>query len=207
MFVPGSRLICKLLDHLAAGFVAANPFRFAPQSAEEELSLDALLDFLSSLPSVDYTLRPSYDRHSLNWLLEILESKNLHGRLRKTLVRKPSGEAAGWYIYYVNPGGISEVLQIGANSDSVKLVTQHMAYCAWKHGAFALTGRIDPRFMDELSEQNFLFHRGNRPWMLIHSKDPGILASFHRGRAFVTRMEGEWWVGSRRQEISSAGTP
>ena len=45
-----------------------------------------------------------------------------------------------------------------------------------------------------LSDKNFLFHRGDRSWMLVHSRRPEVLDAIHRGTAFLTRMEGEWWI-------------
>jgi len=62
----------------------------------------------------------------VEWLFSVLSRKDKYGQLRKVLVRKPDGAVAGWYIYYANPGGLSEVLQIGAKGDSIKLVLDHL---------------------------------------------------------------------------------
>jgi hypothetical protein len=29
---------------------------------------------------------------------------------------------------------------------------------------------------------------------LVHSRDPEIMAAIHRGEAFLSRLEGEWWL-------------
>ena len=174
-------------------WIPGHPFRPKPQGEEEELTVEMLLDCLSTT-SKDYTLRPSYDLAALKWLLDVLSHKKRYGQFKKTVVRKAGGEVAGWYLYYANPGGLSEVLQIGAQADSVRLVLDHLIYHAWQQGALALTGRIEPKFMDEFSDKYFLFHRGDLSWALVHSRHPEVLEAIHRGEAFLTRVEGEWWI-------------
>jgi hypothetical protein len=146
-----ARPFCRLLDGVATR-IPQSPFHPVPQAPEEDLTVETLLHCLSSL-SKSYTLYPCYDRRSLEWLLDVLRQKNKHGQFRKAVIRKADGVVAGWYLYYANTGGMSEVLQIGAKADSVKLVLDNLIYHAWRQGAIALTGRIEPRFMQELSDR------------------------------------------------------
>jgi len=39
-----------------------------------------------------------------------------------------------------------------------------------------------------------LRHDGG-PGVLIHSKHRDVLEAIHRGDAFISRLEGEWWIG------------
>jgi len=32
------------------------------------------------------------------------------------------------------------------------------------------------------------------PWVLIHSRRPEILPAVERGDAFLSRLDGEWWL-------------
>jgi len=141
--------------------------------------------------SKNLSLRPVYDDHSLSWLLEILVQKKSFGTLRKIVLRDTTHQIVGWYLYYLNPGSVSEVLQIGANGEAMPQVLNHLFHDAWLHGAVALSGRLESQFIQEISEQYCFFHYGN-PWMLIRSNNSELLNTIHRGEAFLSRLEGEW---------------
>ena len=47
----------------------------------------------------------------------------------------------GWYLYYAQAGGVSEVLQIAARDGSFDRVLLRLAD-AWRHGAVAVRGRL-----------------------------------------------------------------
>jgi hypothetical protein len=32
------------------------------------------------------------------------------------------------------------------------------------------------------------------PWALVHSPRPELVAAIQRGEAFLSRLEGEWWM-------------
>jgi len=61
---------------------------------------------------------------------------------------------------------------------------------ALRHGSAAITGRLYPRYMHELSEKRCYFHR-NGSWVLVHSNNDELLNIIHRGDAFLTSLEGE----------------
>jgi hypothetical protein len=136
-------------------------------------------------------VRPEYDLHSLRWLLELLSRRKDHGRLQKVLVRRPNKVAIGWYLYYPNPGGIGEVLQIGARADTIREVLDHLFHHAWRQDVVALSGRMEPRFIHQLWERRCLFHHRGW-WMLVHASRPELLEAIYSGTAFLTRLEGEW---------------
>jgi hypothetical protein len=73
----------------------------------------------------------------------------------------------------------------------MKPVLEHLFHRAWREGIAALSGRLDPQFIDELADRRCFFnHRGN--WVLVHSKVPGLVEAIDRGDAFLTRLEGDW---------------
>ncbi len=183
-----SRPFCSVIDTIEVRMPQSRFRLFAPSTLlEEELTVEILLACLSEF-SDSYALRPEYDSHSLSWLLARLSQKK---RLRKVVVRKTNQEIVGWYLYYLNSGGISEVLQIGAKNDSINGVLDHLFYDAWRQGAVALAGRLDPRFIREFSDKYCLL-RCNGSWTVVHSNKPEVLHAVHRGDAFFTRLEGEW---------------
>jgi len=137
-------------------------------------------------------LRPQYDEYSLNWLLTVLAEKQLLGRLRNVAVRGNLREIIGWYIYYLNVGGVSTVLQLNAAPAHVDRVFQHLCYHSWRHGSIALTGRLAPRFMKHLCDNHCALHW--RSWMLVHSRNSKILEALDNPETSFTPLEGESWI-------------
>ncbi|MCI0336809.1 MAG: hypothetical protein L0226_04490 [Acidobacteria bacterium] len=157
---------------------------------EEELDIET---FLTHLPDFSKTeaLRPVYDKYSLSWLLEQAAQIKLYGSFKKVLVRNARCEVIGWYIYYLNPGELSWVLQFAARKESVSVILDHLFCHARLHGAVAVTGRLYPRYMQELSDKHCFFSRIGG-WVLIHSNDNELIHVIQRGDAFLTGLEGEW---------------
>jgi hypothetical protein len=187
-----SRPICCALDGLAAR-MPLSPFRLSvPASGEEEIAEETLLWCLSQL-SGRQGLRPEYGRDSLRWLLGQTGEMKRHGMLRKVVVRDADGEIIGWYIYYSKPSGVSQVLQLGARERAVPLVLDHLFYHARRLGAVAVRGRLEPRLVRELSDSRCMI-TCRTLGVLIHSRDRELLDTIHRGDAFLTRLEGEWWL-------------
>jgi hypothetical protein len=190
------RPFCDVADFAACRY-AASPFRReAPETTEEPLGVDSLLSCLGQI-SRNRFFRPGYDARSLDWLLEYLARRTTRGSLRKVLVRLRQ-EVLGWYLYYRNPGGISEVVQIGAKSQSAAIqVLKHLFEDARAERAVAVSGQLDPFLMPALSEEPCLLQRGRQgTWLLVHSRDDRILRSLQMGDAFFSRLEGEWWIGA-----------
>jgi hypothetical protein len=73
-----------------------------------------------------------------------------------------------------------------------------MFHDAWRRGMSALSGRLEPRLLQALSDRYALFHRRG-PWMLIHARRPELVSAFERGKAFFSRLEGE--ISLRFEEI------
>jgi len=150
---------------------------------------------LSHLPAFmhGYSLQPAYDERSLPWLLEQAARKTQQGKLRARAVYDNKQGLIGWYLYYLQAGGVSEVVQITARNEMFDRVLRALLTDAWRHGAAAIRGRLDPRFAQELSNQH-CWMRTDGTWTLVHSRQPEILAAIHQGDAFLSRLEGEWWL-------------
>ena len=186
-----ARPLAALADALAPQL---RPNRFLWE--ETELAEDALdpATMLAHLPDVlrGSALQPVYDARSLVWLLEQTARKMRHGRLRARAVR--DGERLlGWYLYYVQASGVSEVVQIAARNGSFDRVLLRLLADAWRHGAAAVRGRLDPRYAQELSHRHCWFRREGS-WTLVHSRHADVMAAIQQGDAFLSRLEGEWWM-------------
>jgi GNAT superfamily N-acetyltransferase len=150
----------------------------------------AMLDLLPAVTK-RLTLYPEYDEAFLGWLFDELVRVKRRGQLIAHIVRGPSGEALGWYLYYLRPGWRSEVLQVVADKPNVGRVLDHLLSHAHAHGSAAVRGRLEPSLVEAVVRRRcLLWHRGGA---LAHSRDPALLCALHSDRSLTTRLEGEWW--------------
>lgn len=187
-----ARPAAALADALAARM---RPNRFLREpTGIADAALDAAA-MLAHLPGFlqGVALQPVYDARSLAWLLEQTARKSRHGRLRARCVLEGGRRLIGWYLYYVRAGGVGEVVQIAARDDAFDPVLQRLLADAWRHGATAVRGRLDPRFAQQLSDRHCWLRREGT-WTLVHSRHADIMAAIHQGDAFLSRLEGEWWL-------------
>jgi len=194
-FLLAVKPVCNLVDAIAARKL---PHRFSqprPKVEADELDTARMLLCLSGF-SDTAALWPEYDDRSLGWLLETIAGKTRWGDLRRLVIHSAEGEVIGWYIYHLKPGGTSNLLQVMAKKSSVEDVLDHLFYDAWRQGSLAITGRLEPQFMQAFADKRCMFDCGS-PWMLIHSRDPDLLRSIHYGDALLSKLEGEWCMRFR----------
>jgi hypothetical protein len=167
-----------------------NHFYRQPETlVEKELDLATMLEHLPEFCAAA-AVQPVYDRESLAWALGEAARKTSLGSLRGRVVCNDRGPL-GWYLYYLCPGGVSEVVQILARSGSFDLVLRRLLVDAWRQGAAAVRGRVDPRYIDELSARHCWFRREGT-CLLIHSRHAEVREAIQRGDAFLSRLDGEW---------------
>ena len=136
------------------------------------------------------SLRVEYDDRTFQWLLDRAANRSAGGRLLKAILRNEQ-KILGWYICHLDRDGVADVAQLSATSSSIHDVLDHLFYQAWRQGAVAVTGRLEPRFMQALSDKYCLFHRRG-PWVLIKANKPELLQSFQSGDTCFSRFDGEW---------------
>lgn len=185
---------CRLFDALTPR-MAGRAFALPASGAQDaEMDADAMSQTLPRI-TASRALRPTYNAGTANWMLETLTANPARGGLQKRLVRE--GERViGWYLYYLQPDGMAEVIQIGANDLTIDAVLDHLFRQAAEDGAVAVSGQVDPMLFRALSGRQCVFHHENDSWMLIHARDPEIRDAINSGRAFISRMEGEWWISA-----------
>ncbi len=185
-----ARPFCNLIDAAAARRL---PHRFSlspPEVEAEEMNLERLLVCLSAFSDAR-ALWPEYDHRSLSWLLKTIAQKNRRDELRQLAIRNARGETIGWYIYLLKPEGASHLLQVATRKAAIGEVLDHLFHDAWQRGSLAISGRLEPQFMQAFADRYCQFRCGS-PWMLIHSRDPELLQSIRQGDALLSRLEGEW---------------
>ena len=181
---------CSLADRVAAK-LPASPFRQTkPRLQGGELDVETLLQCMLEFRK-GYSLWPEYTPDSLSWLLGFMGSRTARGALRKVVLRDESQKIVGWYIYYVKPGAVGEVVQVGGGLKLTKDILDHLFWDALEHGVIGLHGVVDSRRTPDFSDKGCFFTcRGG--WALAHSRDPEMMKLLERGDAFFTRLDGEW---------------
>jgi GNAT superfamily N-acetyltransferase len=164
-----------------------------PEGRSEELGSQTLVDQLPEL-SGSVRLYPDYDAGFLRWLFREMALTTSHGTLLRALVRDARGELLGWYVYYLKPGGISQVMQVAARSRFVGEVLDHLFFDAQAGGSAALQGRLEPRLLEPLSHRRVLLHPSGY-LTLVDARNRDLLDAIAAGDAILTRMEGDWWMG------------
>jgi len=172
---------------------------------EEPLDVDALAAGLDRAAH-RVALSPRFDLASLEWLLGQARAKRRHGELQAHLLRQPDGAIAGWFLYYLNDT-MSRVLQVHAHDGVEHAVLDHLFQHAWRRGAAAIEGRMEPGLGRTLGQRHCLFH-STSVHALLHSRDAELLGALARGDAFFSRLEGEWWMRfvGEPQAAASEGT-
>ena len=160
-----------------------------PQCTEEDLDVETLMRYLPQFSKIA-ALKPVYDEYSLRWLLKHAEQMRLFGDFKTALVRDYSRKVIGWFMYYLKPGGVGTVFQFVARRGAINEILDSLFNHAWRSGASSITGRLYPRYMQELSDRRCYFHRDGA-WVLVHSNNDELLDVIQRGDAFLTGLEGE----------------
>jgi hypothetical protein len=94
-------------------------------------------------------------------------------------------------------------VQLVASPSSIDRVLDHLFARAWQEGAVAVSGRIEPRFMQSLSDQHCVFHQRG-PSIVIHSRRPELVRALESGRACFSRLDGEWPLRFTGRETARA---
>lgn len=186
------RPIFRLMDRVAPS--VAKPFRFPiPADTARELDGCALCELVDEYTR-DRALRPQYSPQSSNWLLETLARRPDRADFYYVNVRDSAQDPIGWYLYYGRPGQVGSVVQFGARPGQGESVLDHLFYHARRQGLIAVAGQVDPALFRDLAARHCIFHHDGGPSLLVHSRNAELLQAIHRGEAFLTRLEGEWWI-------------
>jgi hypothetical protein len=148
----------------------------------------------SALPGVTEARKvfPSYSATEASWLFSKLRENNANGSL-VTRAFFRGKKPAGWYLMYAPSGSIAQVLQLAAEPALYPGVLGHLLKTAWKLGCLAVVGRDDPSHAGTL-RRHFCFPFVRNPFVVAHSRRSEIMQALISGDAFVSRLEGEFWV-------------
>jgi GNAT superfamily N-acetyltransferase len=163
-----------------------------PTTRAEDLSPERVLEHLPSV-SDHFRIRPDYDQEFLDWIFREMAEVRSRGNLVKRLVLDANGRVLGWYVAYLQPGGVSQMMQIGAKERDVEAVLDHLLDEAQRSGVALLFGQLESAVFEPLTRRRCLLHPGGN--FLVHSRNPQILDAVLTGQVMISRMEGEGWMG------------
>lgn len=182
----------RLVDQMVTRGGAAK----APSSARVEPLTGAVLREGVDGLNRSFRLRPVYDDAYLDWLFSEMAAVGSRGEVVRQSVRDQDGKLAGWFVAYLPPRGTVQVVQVAGRA--MGLVLDELFRWAAGNGATAVHGRVDPFLYPFLRERGCRFLTD--PWTLVHAGDPELVAAVLSGRALLTRLDGEWWMGHHRAD-------
>jgi hypothetical protein len=186
-----ARPLLNLGDATATRLAGSSYRQTRPAAVADELAVGTILEYWPAMRK-GHTLVPEYDEQILEYLLEQLAKKSALGVLQRVVVREAEGSVIGWYLYYLN-AGVGEVVQLAASPDKHAEVLDHMFYHAWRRGAIALRGRLQPKQTSLFAAKHCYLNRDGG-WTAVHSRRPEIVAAVQQGDALISRLEGEFWM-------------
>jgi hypothetical protein len=137
----------------------------------------------------DHAAAVEYDDRAFQWLIDRARA-NAGGGVLNAVVKNGS-TTLGWYIARLEADGACELANLAATPSTIHEVLDLLFYHAWRQGAVSVTGRLDPRFMQALSDKYCVFHRRG-PWLLIKTHNPELRHAFESGASCFSRLDGEW---------------
>jgi hypothetical protein len=172
-----------------------------PDSSTEPLTPGLVVEHLPDVAR-QFELHPAYhDERFFAWLLEQVAAVRTRGRLIARLVRGADGRVRGWFVYYLPHEGTAQVLQVASSERDADDVLDALLHDAFAEGACAAQGRLEGHLSRALAERRCLLHRAGY-LALIHAREPEVLHAVQAGRALLTRLEGEWWMGHHLEPFS-----
>jgi len=135
-------------------------------------------------------LRAEYDERTFQRLLDYTARVSVQRYPVMGVVTR-GGRVRGWYIAALDDRGECDVVQLVADRASTRELVDQLFRHAWRRGALAVTGRMDPRFVQALSDTCCVFHRRG-PWMLFKTANADIHRAFESGDTCFSRIDGEW---------------
>lgn len=193
--------LLSVLDLLAGRIPGTTARSTRPSTRAEPLEPSGLVEHLPAVTG-QLHLVPDYDEAFATWLFTEMERVGTRGDLARCLVRGATGRLLGWYVTYLQPGAVSQVMQIAAAQRDVGAVLDHLFSHARERGVAALQGRLEPLLFEALAQRRCLLRHSERA--LIATRDPRLANAILSGNAMLTRMDGEWWMGHHVEAFSVA---
>ncbi len=128
-----------------------------------------------------------YDQATLDFTLSRFEATGK--RVVCRLVRR-GGQPIGWYVYFLNPGGVSRVIHLATATRDAHHVLGELIDHAREAGSSAVSGRYEPNLDLALRARFAILGLNSRP--AIRARDPKVGIALAGDASLLTRLDGEW---------------
>ncbi len=139
-----------------------------------------------------YLAHPAWTESDVNWLFRMASDNHAAGALRFCAINDRTGSPGGFFCYYTRPNGIAEVLNIITKAGMEKHAVDAMLIHLQDEGHIAAQGRVDPRYLNALSQQSIMFFR-LKANVCVATANVEMLNAIQRGDIFIGGLAGESW--------------
>ena len=139
-----------------------------------------------------YLAHPAWTESDINWLFRMASDNHAAGALRFCAIKDRTGSPGGFFCYYTRPNGIAEVLNIITKAGMEKHAVDAMLIHLQDEGHIAAQGRVDPRYLNALSQQSIMFFR-LKANVCVATANVEMLNAIQRGDIFIGGLAGESW--------------
>lgn len=181
--------LAPLLDRFAGRLAGDARSPRSETVADDLLTPEAVLEHLAECAR-PARLVPDYDERFLAWLFGELAGSQTRGHPRFRIVRV-RGTVIGWYVYYLDPGGLCRVLQVMTRERNSDLVIGELYRDAFAGGAAALYGRLEPHTSEAVLRRGALLRP--LPRAIVHSRNDAAVDALVRGSSALSWLDGEPW--------------
>jgi len=183
---PLARVADAALQRIAPG-----AFRLPRAANARDVSDDELVRWIDDVAGS--RLHARYDTAALSWVLARARER-AGAPVSRIVVDGTQKGTRGWCVLATPPGGVAQVLQMAVRGDAGDDVARAAFRRAYEAGCVAITGRVDPAFLIDLSDRGALMH-ATGTHVLVHAKDQSLMRDVERGDALLGRLDGEWLTG------------
>lgn len=139
-----------------------------------------------------YSAHPAWTESDINWLFQMAIDNQAAGTLRFCAINDHTGSPSGFFFYYSRSNGMAEVLNIIAKIGTEKHAVDAMLLHLQDEGHIAAQGRVDPRYLNALSQQSIMFFR-LKANVCVVTASADMLNAIHRNDIFIGGLAGESW--------------
>ncbi|MEJ5018439.1 hypothetical protein WH297_01620 [Ochrobactrum vermis] len=154
----------------------------------------ALEEAVSLVPGLleSYSAHPVWTESDINWLFQMALDNQAAGTLHLCAINDHTGSPSGFFCYYSRPNGMAEVLNVIAQAGTEKHAVDAMLLHVQEEGHIAAQGRVDPRYLNALSQQSIMFFR-LKANVCVVTASADMLNAVHRNDIFIGGLAGESW--------------
>jgi len=139
-----------------------------------------------------YLAHPAWTESDIGWLFRMASDNHAAGALRFCAINDRTGSPGGFFCYYRRSNGIAEILNIITKAGMEKHAVDAMLLHLQDEGHIAAQGRVDPRYLNALSQQSIMFFR-LKANVCVATANADMLNAIQRGDIFIGGLAGESW--------------